>query len=117
MAVSERIWRTEGERYVRLLPKVFGITPKGSIKWFERVLTDFGCEHFFMQAARQMREHYGVTINSSAVRKDLTNGLKQNAVVPTYVLEYLLGPTKSTLKSRLRSPLVTRLDSKKRFQA
>lgn len=25
------------------------------------------------------------------VRKDLTNGLKQNAVVPTYVLEYLLG--------------------------
>ncbi len=25
------------------------------------------------------------------VRKDLTNGLQQNAVVPTYVLEYLLG--------------------------
>ena len=25
------------------------------------------------------------------VRKDLSNGLKQNAVVPTYVLEYLLG--------------------------
>ena len=24
------------------------------------------------------------------VRKDLTKGLKQNAVVPTYVLEYLL---------------------------
>lgn len=27
------------------------------------------------------------------VRKDLTKGLKQNAVVPTYVLEYLLGNT------------------------
>ncbi|MCX5824915.1 MAG: hypothetical protein NTY86_15815, partial [Deltaproteobacteria bacterium] len=25
------------------------------------------------------------------VRKDLTKGLKQNAIVPTYVLEYLLG--------------------------
>ena len=25
------------------------------------------------------------------MRKDLTHGLKQNAVVPTYVLEYLLG--------------------------
>ena len=25
------------------------------------------------------------------VRKDLSNGLKQNAIVPTYVLEYLLG--------------------------
>ncbi|MEO6906591.1 MAG: anti-phage BREX system Lon protease BrxL, partial [Abditibacteriaceae bacterium] len=30
------------------------------------------------------------------VRKDLTNGLKQNAVVPTYVLEYLLGQHCST---------------------
>jgi ATP-dependent Lon protease len=31
------------------------------------------------------------TFPGLVVRKDLTNGLKQNAVVPTYVLEYLLG--------------------------
>lgn len=42
------------------------------------------------------------------VRKDLTNGLKQNAVVPTYVLEYLLGQHCSTdddevIKSGLES--------------
>src|SRR5215813_11123707 len=42
------------------------------------------------------------------VRKDLTNGLKQNAVVPTYVLEYLLGQHCATddpeaLKSGLES--------------
>lgn len=30
------------------------------------------------------------------VRKDLTNGLKQNAIVPTYVLEYLLGQNCAT---------------------
>ena len=30
------------------------------------------------------------------VRKDLTKGLKQNAVVPTYVLEYLLGQNCAT---------------------
>ena len=42
------------------------------------------------------------------VRKDLTKGLKQNAVVPTYVLEYLLGQHCATddpevLKSGLES--------------
>jgi ATP-dependent Lon protease len=42
------------------------------------------------------------------VRKDLTHGLKQNAVVPTYVLEYLLGQHCATddnevLKSGLES--------------
>lgn len=31
------------------------------------------------------------TFPGLVVRKDLTHGLKQNAVVPTYVLEYLLG--------------------------
>jgi len=68
VTVSERIWRTEGERYVRLLPEAFGITPKGRTKRLDRVLTDFGCEHSFMQAARQVQEHYGFVINSSAVR-------------------------------------------------
>lgn len=42
------------------------------------------------------------------VRKDLTKGLKQNAVVPTYVLEYLLGQNCATddeaiIKSGLES--------------
>ncbi|MCU0797673.1 MAG: BREX system Lon protease-like protein BrxL [Akkermansiaceae bacterium] len=48
------------------------------------------------------------TFPGLVVRKDLTKGLKQNAVVPTYVLEYLLGqhcatddPT--TMKSGLES--------------
>ena len=36
---------------------------------------------------RKLLQHFPGLV----VRKDLTNGLKQNAVVPTYVLEYLLG--------------------------
>lgn len=36
---------------------------------------------------RKILEHFPGLV----VRKDLTKGLKQNAVVPTYVLEYLLG--------------------------
>lgn len=36
---------------------------------------------------RKILQHFAGLV----VRKDLTQGLKQNAVVPTYVLEYLLG--------------------------
>ncbi len=36
---------------------------------------------------RKLAQHFPGLV----VRKDLTKGLKQNAVVPTYVLEYLLG--------------------------
>lgn len=48
------------------------------------------------------------TFPGLVVRKDLTNGLKQNAVVPTYVLEYLLGQhcatdDPETLKAGLES--------------
>jgi hypothetical protein len=34
----------------------------------ERVLTDFGCEHSFAQAAQSFQEHYGFELGASAVR-------------------------------------------------
>ena len=53
---------------------------------------------------RKLLQHFPGLV----VRKDLTHGLKQNAVVPTYVLEYLLGQHCATddnevLKSGLES--------------
>lgn len=48
------------------------------------------------------------------VRKDLTNGLKQNAVVPTYVLEYLLGQHCATDNP---AEIATGLESVKRILA
>ena len=41
---------------------------------------------------QKILEHFA----GNVVRKDLTTELKQNAVVPTYVLEYLLGQHCST---------------------
>lgn len=46
-----------------------------------------GAPHVPSALDRKVLEHFPGLV----VRKDLTNGLKQNAVVPTYVLEYLLG--------------------------
>ena len=40
-----------------------------------------------MELQDKILEHF----DGKVVRKDLTKGIKGNAVVPTYVLEYLLG--------------------------
>ena len=54
----------------------------------EVVSTEFPAARREMRALdRKIVEHFPGLV----VRKDLTHGLKQNAVVPTYVLEYLLG--------------------------
>jgi Uncharacterised protein family (UPF0236) len=66
--VADRVWRTSEQRYLRLLPEAIGVTARGRSVRLERVLTDFGCEHSFIEAAARVREHYGFEINVSAVR-------------------------------------------------
>ncbi len=68
VSVAERVWRTQHNSYVRLLPQAIGVTPRGRSQPLERVLTDFGCEHSFQHAAARVLEHYGFEINVSAVR-------------------------------------------------
>lgn len=66
--VSERIWLTDSSSYVRLLGKTLGVEPRGRSRRLNRVLTDFGCEHSFAQAAARVNEHYGFVVGVSAVR-------------------------------------------------
>jgi hypothetical protein len=67
--VSERVWRTQSQNYLRLLGQTIGVKPRGRSRRLERVLTDFGCEHAFGQAAARLQEHYGFELNVSAVRQ------------------------------------------------
>ena len=69
MSVGERVWRTGGKKYLRLLPKGIGVRPRGRSVRLERALTDFGCEHSFGHAAARVQEHYGFEIGPSAVRE------------------------------------------------
>lgn len=69
MIVTERIWRTDQQPYLRLLPQGIGVSPRGRSIRLERALTDFGCEHSFGHAASRVLEHYGFEIGSSAVRQ------------------------------------------------
>lgn len=66
--VADRVWQTEREKYLRLLPPAIGVKPRGRSKRLDRVLTDFGIEHSFQHAAARVLEHYGFDINTSAVR-------------------------------------------------
>ncbi len=69
VSVSERVWQTAQQKYLRLLPQAIGVSSRRRSKRLERVLTDFGCEHSFKHAAARVLEHYGFEIGASAVRE------------------------------------------------
>jgi hypothetical protein len=81
--VRERVWQTEQKGYLRLLPQAIGVRARGRSSRLERVLTDFGIEHSFQNAAERVLEHYGFEINVSAVR----NATLQNAQRAEQILE------------------------------
>ena len=66
--VREQIWGLGVRRYVRLLPELLGVTPRGRSRRLNRVLTDFGSEHSFVRATQSVHEHYGFWVGASAVR-------------------------------------------------
>ena len=66
--VPDHGWRSASQNYIRPLPARLGVTPRGRSQPLARVLTDFGSEPSFAQAADRVREHYGFTSNVSAVR-------------------------------------------------
>jgi hypothetical protein len=69
VSVSERVWQTAQQKYLRLLPQTIGVSSRSRSKRLQRVLTDFGCEHSFKHAAARVLEHYGFEIGASAVRE------------------------------------------------
>ena len=68
MSVPDRVWRTAKQSYLRPLPTRLGVSSAGRSRRLDRVLTAFGCEQSFAQAAGSVREHYGFEIGVSAVR-------------------------------------------------
>jgi len=69
VSITERVWQTREQKYLRLLPERIGVSARGYSKRLQRVLTDFGSEHSFRHAAARVLEHYGFEINATAVRQ------------------------------------------------
>jgi len=67
--VEERIWRRAAVSYERVFAGAIGVSHRGKSAPLERVLSDFGIEHSFEQAAGRVKEHYGFEITASAVRE------------------------------------------------
>lgn len=61
----------EGRRGVRLRPFCLkaGVEPRGYSRALQRALTDFGAEESFARAALRVKEHYGLDLGASAVRR------------------------------------------------
>jgi hypothetical protein len=66
--VVDRIWCSPEQSYIRPLPERLGVKPRGRSRRLDRVLTDFGCEQSFEQAAESVLEHYGIEVSASSVR-------------------------------------------------
>jgi hypothetical protein len=62
------VWRSSTRSYQRVFCTRIGVTPRGKSRALKRVLSDFGAEHAFAQAAARVKEHYGFELHSSAVR-------------------------------------------------
>ena len=53
---------------MRYLPERIGVSARGKSRALQRVLSDFGVEHSFAESCARLQEHYGFTLNASAVR-------------------------------------------------
>lgn len=65
--MEERLWRSPSSSYIRALPEKIGVTARSCSSALERVLSDFGLERSFAQAARLTKEHYGFEISTSTL--------------------------------------------------
>jgi hypothetical protein len=68
VSVQDRVWRNVEQSYLRPLPARLGVSSGGRSRRLDRVLTAFGCEQSFAQAAGSVLEHYGFEIGASAAR-------------------------------------------------
>lgn len=66
--MEERIWRRAELNYERIFAAAIGVSHRGRSAALNRVLSDFGAEHSFLQATLRVKEHYGFEITASAVR-------------------------------------------------
>jgi hypothetical protein len=82
--VEEGVLRL-GRRGLRLRPfyQLTGIQHRDYSHRLQRVMTDFGAEESFKGAAARLKEHYGLEINSEAIRQQtLHHGKAIGAIAP-----------------------------------
>ena len=74
----------EGHGHDRPFQRLSGVACRSKSAALQKALTDFGAEKSFAQASQQLREHYGVHLDSSSVRQVVARqGQGAEQFVPT----------------------------------
>lgn len=84
ITVEEQVLRL-GRRGIRWRPfcEALGIGHRDYSRKLQRAMTDFGAEESFKRAAQRLQEHYGITVNSEAIRlQSLRHGKAIAAIEP-----------------------------------
>ncbi len=68
IGIEERLFKSAGG-VLRPFSETAGVRCRGYSLLLQRRITDFGSEKSFDRAARQMDEHYGLTVGASTVRR------------------------------------------------
>lgn len=70
ISVEEEVFRL-GRRGVRWRPfsQALGIRHRDYSMRLQRAMTDFGAEESFQRASQRLKEHYGIVVNSEAIRR------------------------------------------------
>lgn len=67
--MEEQIWRSDSKSYLRPLPGLLGVSHPGYTGQLQRAITDFGLDHSFASAAWKLKEHYGMEVPVSSLRR------------------------------------------------
>ena len=76
IGVFEQILRSP-EHQTRSFCESAGIKTRGCSVWLQRAMTDFGADNAFGQVPNKLKEHYGIEMPVSTVRKTTENHAKK----------------------------------------
>lgn len=108
---SPYLWDRKNHRSARPVKEQLGIKHGGRSLALQRVLTDFGIEESFGQAAKRFQEHYGWEIERGTVRREVEEiGSAAEKYVDMKLLEAFLSYEQPDAKPATDDRVIVELD-------
>ena len=92
MSADERIWRTPRSSYERPFATRIGVRCRSVSRLLHRVLSDFGADDSFGQAAAKVKEHYGFEMSVTAVRQSTLGSAQKAAQLLARTMLRIIAP-------------------------
>lgn len=104
ICIRESIWRSSKKAYIRPFKEQIEVRPRGCSLVLQRALVDFGSEESFEKASFRVKEHYGIEVGISVIRRITYHhaGIKAE--------EEKARPKVSTLKGNGEEQIIAEID-------